>query len=255
MADDRHRLGYRLRYAWSNPGRIMPHVRRTLRDLRFRLTGRDHVSYYRQVMAADAAVDPRRAVGSASEARWLALGALQFDYLVAHGLRPDHDVLEIGCGNLRAGWRLIDHLEVGRYHGIDISPDILLAANRTLAERGLQAKEPRLSLVEDLRFTTLPDARFDVIHAHSVFSHCPPAVILECFDHVGRILRPDGWFDLTFNATQGREHHVLHEDYYYRPASLITAAERRGFDVEVLDDWAERHPQAKLRLRHAAPAP
>ena len=252
MADDRYRLTYRIRYAIRHPDRIRPFLRRAWRDLRFRLVGRrDHVSYYREVMRADVAASPKKAVGSVNEERWLALGKLQFDYLVEHGLRPEHDLLEIGCGNLRAGWRLIDYLESGRYAGIDISPDILLSANRTVVERGLQSSEPRLRLVDDLTFDWLPGARYDVIHAHSVFSHCPLEVIEECFAHVGRILRPNGWFDLTFNATAGKEHHVLREDYYYRPATLIELAKQHGLEATFQDDWEGRHKQSKLRLRHA----
>jgi SAM-dependent methyltransferase len=250
VADERYRLRYRIRYALRHPERIRPYLRRWLRDLRFRLSGaRDHVSYYRQVMRDDVAADPDRSVGSATRERWLALGELQFDYLVEHGLQPDHQVLEIGCGNLRAGWRLIRHLEPQHYWGVDISPDVLLAASRTVEHYGLQDAEPRLQLVDDLRFRWCPDERFDVIHAHSVFSHCPIEVVEECFAHVGRILRPDGWFDLTFNATSGREHHVLHEDYYYRPETLIRCAERQGLRAEVMTDWDPRHRQRKLRIR------
>ena len=36
---------------------------------------------------------------------------MQFDYLVKHGLRPADRILEIGCGNLRAGRLLIDYLD------------------------------------------------------------------------------------------------------------------------------------------------
>ncbi|MFP4634453.1 MAG: class I SAM-dependent methyltransferase [Nitriliruptoraceae bacterium] len=252
MADQRHRLSYRVRYALRHPERIRPFLRRSWRDLRFRLRGRrDHVSFYREVMRDDVAKSPELAVGSATHDRWLALGQLQYDYLVEHGLTATDDVLEIGCGNLRAGWRIIDHLEPGRYWGTDISPDVLLAANRTVQRYELQAKEPRLQLVDDLRFGWAPDQRFDLIHAHSVFSHCPLEVIEQCFAHVGRILRPDGRFDLTFNATAGREHHVLHEDYYYRPETLIALAGRYGLEARVMEDWAPRHKQAKLRVTHA----
>ena len=31
-------------------------------------------------------------------------------------------MLEIGCGNLRAGRLFIDYLDAGDYYGIDISP-------------------------------------------------------------------------------------------------------------------------------------
>lgn len=255
MADDRYRLTYRILYAVRNPDRIGPFLRRWWRDRRLALRHRDHVSYYREVMRHDVAENPDRAVGSRSRERWLAVGKMQFDHLVAHGLEPHHDVLEIGCGNLRAGWRLVTYLEPHRYVGIDISPDILLAANRTVEERDLQDDEPQLRLVDDLRFGWCPDDRFDLVHAHSVFSHCPMDVIEECFDHVGRILRPGGVFDFSFNETFDREHHVLREDHYYRAETLIAAAAERGFAAEVLRDWAPGHKQSRMRLTFAAEAP
>lgn len=254
MADERYRILYRLRYALRNPGRIRPFLRRWWRDRRIALRHRDHVSYYREVMRHDVAEHPDRAVGSRSRERWLAVGQMQFDHLVAHGLEPSHDVLEIGCGNLRAGWRLIAYLEHGRYVGIDISPDILLAANRTIEERSLQDREPQLRLVDDLRFGWCPDRRFDLVHAHSVFSHTPWEVIAECFAHVGRILRPGGVLDLSFNQTSGQEHQVLREDYYYRADSLIGLAERYGFSAELIEDWAPGHKQSRLRLTLPAEA-
>lgn len=249
MADERYRLGYRIRYALRNRDRVVPYLKRASRNLWLRLRYRDHTRFYREVVGRTAATDPDLAIGSASRDRWLALGQLQFDYLVDHGLEPHHRMLEIGCGNLRAGWRFIDHLEPGNYYGIDASPDILLAAQRTLVAQGLQDKLPYLVPVDDLTFAFLPTARFDVVHAHSVFSHTPIEIIEECFAHVGRVMAPDGFFDLTFNATSGREHHVVREDFYYRPETLIALAERHGFDAEVMEDWSPLHKHEKLRLR------
>lgn len=59
-----------------------------MRDAWLRLRYRDHIAYYRAVMASDAARSAEAAVG--------------------HGLRPHHRTLEIGCGNLRAGRLFID---------------------------------------------------------------------------------------------------------------------------------------------------
>jgi len=113
------------------------------------LRHRDHVSYYRAVMRSDAARGDESAVGSHTHESWLKVGQMQFDYLISHGLKPGMRMLEIGCGNLRAGRLFIEHLDAGGYYGIDISPDILLAAQRTLAEAGLQHKLPHLTLVQD----------------------------------------------------------------------------------------------------------
>ncbi|HEY9522526.1 MAG TPA: class I SAM-dependent methyltransferase [Thermopolyspora sp.] len=232
-----------------HPERISPHLRRLIRDTWLWLRSRDHVSYYRAVMKRDTARSPEAAVGSKSHRRWLALGKMQFDYLTRHGLRPEHRMLEIGCGNLRAGRLFIDYLEPGHYYGIDISPDILIAAQTTLVEYDLADRLPHLTPVRDLRFAFLPDRYFDVVHAHSVFSHSPLSVIDECLAHVGRIMKPDGWFDFTFDRTEGREHQVLREDFYYRAETLINLARKHRLNATFMDDWEQLpHKQSKIRV-------
>jgi SAM-dependent methyltransferase len=223
------------------------------RDLKFRLASRDHVAYYRAVMRSDVAKSPEGAVGSRSHERWLALGQMQADYLLEHGLKPEDRLLEIGCGNLRAGWRFIDYLDPGNYYGVDISPDILLAAQETLVRQGLCEKLPHLTLVGDLKLRFLPSDYFSVAHAHSVFSHSPIEVIDECLANVGRVLRPGGFFDFTFDRTEGPEHHVLREDFYYRTETLIALGEKHGFRARFMDDWEELpHGQSKIRVTRPA---
>lgn len=99
---NRASLAYKIRYAARNPDKIRSYLSRVARDLKFRVSSRNHIAYYRAVMKSDTARDPEAAVGSRSHERWLALGQMQFDYLLKHGLKPDDRILEIGCGNLRA---------------------------------------------------------------------------------------------------------------------------------------------------------
>ncbi len=209
----------------------------------------DHVSYYRAVMKSDTARSQERAVGSKTHESWLEIGQMQFDYLVQHGLQPGDRMLEIGCGNLRAGRLFIEYLDPGNYYGLDISPDILLAAQSTIEQFGLQPKLPHLTLVRDLKLEFLPTNQFTVVHAHSVFSHSPIEVIDECLAHVGRVMRRDGVFDFTFDRTEGAEHQVLREDFYYRTETLIALAGKHGLDAEFMDDWEELpHQQSKIRV-------
>jgi SAM-dependent methyltransferase len=256
LSRNRSRLGHKVRYALRHPQRVLPYLRRAGRDgwLRFRHRG-SHIAYYRAVMASDTARSPEAAVGGGpSHDRWLAIGQLQYDYLVRHGLKPQDRMLEIGCGNLRAGWRFIEHLEPGHYVGIDISPDILIEAKKTLVQYGLQDKMPYLTPVENLTLDFLPDAWFTVVHAHSVFSHSPLEVIDECLSHVGRVLAPGGFFDFTYDRTEGSEHQVLGEDFYYRTETLIRLAEKHGLVAGFMDDWERLpHGQSKLRVTHPAP--
>jgi SAM-dependent methyltransferase len=246
---DRSRLSFKIFYAIRHPGRVTAYVRRRGRDAWLRLNSPDHISYYRAVMASDASRSRDGAVGSHTRESWLEIGQLQFDYAISHGIKPDMAMLEIGCGNLRAGRLFVDYLDAGNYYGLDISPDILIAAQDTIAEFDLRAKLPRLTFVKDLRLGFLPDSTFDFVHAHSVFSHSPIEVIDECLAHVGRIMAPGGFFDFTFDRTDGAEHHVLHEDFYYRTETLIALAAKHGLDASLMADWeATGHAQSKIRV-------
>ena len=234
-----------------HPGRAWRYVRRAMRNHRLaRGAARtDHIAFYRRVMADDVATKTARgAVGTADEQAWLELGERQFRYLIDHGLRPDHRMLEIGCGNLRAGWWFIDYLGVGAYTGVDISSEILTAAGVTLTERNLHRKRPRLLWVDDMGFPGLPDAAFDVVHAHSVFSHSPAEVVEAAFAGVRRVIAPGGFFDFTYNeSADGRYWGALREDWFYPTVMLVEMAQRHGFTTVPMPDWM--HPQAKLRLR------
>ncbi|WP_406729172.1 class I SAM-dependent methyltransferase [Streptomyces sp. GD-15H] len=246
---NRSALTHKVGYALTHPARVVPYLRRATRDTWLRLKHTDHVSYYRAVMVSDTRRNPEAAVGSQTHERWLALGQMQFDYLIEHGLRPGHRMLDIGCGNLRGGWRFIDYLETGNYYGIDISPDILIAAKKTLVERGLQDKLPHLTLTGDLTLDFLPGDHFDVVQAHSVFSHSPLEVIEQCLAHVGRVLTDTGFFDFTFDRTEGTEHQVLREDFYYRTETLLHLARKHGLHGRFMGDWEKRpHGQSKIRV-------
>jgi SAM-dependent methyltransferase len=251
---DRSSLSFKIGYALKHPGKIAGYTKRRGRDAWLRMRSPDHVSYYRSVMRSDAARSRDGAVGSNTRESWLEIGKLQFDYAVSHGLKPDMRMLEIGCGNLRAGRLFIDYLEPGNYYGTDISPDILLAAQDTIAEQGIAARLPHLTLVTDLRLQFLPDASFDFVHAHSVFSHSPIEVIDECLAHVGRVMTTDGFFDFTFDRTEGTEHHVLREDFYYRTQTLIELAAKHGLEATFMDDWESTgHDQSKIRITRPLP--
>lgn len=139
-------------------------------------------------------------------------------------------------------------------YGIDISPDDLIEAKRTLVRYGLQDRMPCLTPVDDLTLDFLPDGWFTVVHAHSVFSHSPPEVIDECLAHVGRVLAPGGFFGFTFDRTEGAEHRVPREDFHHRTGTLVRLARRHGLEARFREDW-ERLPHRQSKLRVTLPQP
>lgn len=254
MARGRNRLAHKVRQALRRPGLVLPYLRRRLRNRRLRSRNADHVAFYRAVMADDVARrSARGAVGTPSEKRWLAIGRMQFEYLVAHGLEREHRLLEIGCGNLRAGWRFVRYLRPGHYTGVDISPDILLAAERTVVERGVQDRRPALYLVDGTGLDFLPAGFYDAVHAHSVFSHCPLDVVEASLRAAWRVMRPGGFFDFTYNESREGEWEFLREDFYFPTATLLALGERVGFEAKPMEDW--HYKQAKIRLTKPAQEP
>jgi SAM-dependent methyltransferase len=190
-----------------------------------------------------------RAIGSFSEDHWMETGKMQLDYLLRHGLKTTDHLLDIGCGNLRAGWRLIGYLDPGNYVGIDLSPEILLDAGHKVVQFDLREKRPYLYLVDGTDIEFLPDAYFDVVHAHSVFSHTPLPVFEAYVRTVARILKPNGYFDFTYIEGDVNSS-FLSEDFRYSTAQLLEAAVRNGLHGEQMADWD--YSQAKIRLRHPA---
>lgn len=53
---------------------------------------------------------------------WEEIGQLQLDFLRSRGLRSNHRIVDIGCGSLRAGVKLVAYLDPGNYYGTDINP-------------------------------------------------------------------------------------------------------------------------------------
>lgn len=208
-----------------------------------------------------AAGDPewhRKAVGGL----WDEVGRLQFGFLVEQGLRPDHDLLDIGCGSLRGGVHFVDYLEPGRYTGIDIDERLLVAGREELRRRGLEAKEPLLVQTDDFDLPSI-GRRFDYALAQSVFTHLPINDIMRCLLRVDQVLEPDGRFYATFFENPGGKHGldpVSHptadlpelisyfdrDPFHYDVETFRWMCEGTGLDVTNLGKWD--HPRDQRML-------
>ncbi len=61
---------------------------------------------------------------------WDELGKLQFEFMVAQGLRPHHVFLDVACGSLRGGRLFIPYLDRGNYLGLDKERGLIRAGLR-----------------------------------------------------------------------------------------------------------------------------
>ena len=130
------------------------------------------------------------------------------------GLRPDEDVLEIGCSVGRIALALADYLQPGRYTGTDIDRRAVAAClvNPKLATFRFEAQDV-FSLVYNPagrvqgREYVFPfgDGSFDVVFLTSVFTHMLPDDIAQYAKEIRRMLRPGGRLLCSVLAEEGRD--------------------------------------------------
>ncbi|MDE1932083.1 MAG: class I SAM-dependent methyltransferase, partial [Alphaproteobacteria bacterium] len=120
------------------------------------------------------------------------MGATQFHLLVTLGLREFHNVLDFGCGSLRAGRLLIPYLASGRYHGVE--PNVWLvedAIERQLGADLIALKRPQFHAFDDFRAERC-GVEFDFILAQSIFSHCGADLVATALRGIRPTLTPSG---------------------------------------------------------------
>ena len=102
-------------------------------------------------------------------------------------LQPGQDLLDVGCGPGTITLDLAELVAPGRVVGVDAAPEVLAQADELRRSRAVPNAEFRAG---DVYALDLPDASFDVVHAHQVLQHLsrPVAALVE----MRRVLRPGG---------------------------------------------------------------
>src|SRR6266851_320416 len=174
-----------------------------------------------------------------------AMQAICARYMAQITLPEGARVLEVGCGNGAATKLIMQHISPAQLVGIDPSPVFIDMAGATFAG------EPRVSFaIGDAVATGQADAFFDLVIAHTVYSHLanPEGALAEA----RRVLGPGGQlviFDGDFatltvalfdgdplqSAVGAVLRHMVHAPFLMRrlPA-LVTAA---GFNVQSVESY------------------
>ncbi|HVA06808.1 MAG TPA: class I SAM-dependent methyltransferase [Acidimicrobiales bacterium] len=121
------------------------------------------------------------------------------------GLRPEHHVLDVGCGVGRTARFLCDYLSAdARYEGFDIMEVLIEWCQAEITPRFPNFRfrfiplfnseylpDAALPSAAELRFP-YPDESFDFVFAHSVFTHLSTDASANYLQEIKRVLRPGG---------------------------------------------------------------
>jgi SAM-dependent methyltransferase len=207
---------------------------------------------------ANDGVSHRRAIGGL----WDPMGNLQQEFLIANGLGPSDRLLDVGCGSLRLGSKLVDYLAPGGYFGCDLAESLIDAGYQHELTDDQRARLPRTNLwtTDCFDFSPLP-APANFAMAQSLFSHLPPAFLRLCLWNLTRHMAPNGKFFATFflvddshpinepgthaipEGGQAVPTSALRDPYHYWIADLHHSARDLAWEVRVIGDW--KHPRGQ----------
>jgi SAM-dependent methyltransferase len=119
---------------------------------------------------------------------------------------PYHKVLDLGCGNGRTAFSLVDYLKDGYYEGVDISKEQV-----DFCKDNITSKYPNFNFTHidvfnsfynptGKPFSKLPfkDGTFDTIVLTSVFTHMLPADVEIYLSEIKRVVKPTGTIYITY---------------------------------------------------------
>jgi SAM-dependent methyltransferase len=194
-----------------------------------------------------------------------ASGAEFREFLAWHGLKPEHRILDVGCGLGRVAVALTSYLAAeGAYEGFDVMPVAIRWCQRiTAAHPNFRF---RLADVKSHRYRPggtgqasafafpYPDAAFDFVVLSSVFTHMLPADMTHYLDEIARVLKPGGRAAISYYLMTPERRAAADE----RRGALSFPHKRDGCWIELADEpeaavaYDEADVLAALAARHLA---
>lgn len=196
-------------------------------------------------LSVSAHSDKQHAMAQAIGGNFMPFGAVMRALLCSYGLKPEHSVVDIGCGSGRLAFGLKDYL-TGPLLGLDVVPALLNHA-RELTQR----PDWTFALNNAL---TIPqqDASVDFVTAFSLFTHLRHEQSYAYLRDAKRVLRPGG--KIVFSFLQFAV--PCHWDVFAANIANIDQFQHLNqfMSVDAIHAWAE-HLQLRVVAIHDGDKP
>lgn len=184
------------------------------------------------------------------------MGRLQFDFMVAQGLKPPDVLLDIGCGSLRGGVHFIAYLDAGNYLGMDKEQELIdLGVEHELGDDVSRARRPELVASDSFefeRFTKRPTFAL----AQSLFTHLTWEHVDLCLAKLHAFVPERCRFFATFlergpSAPANPRTDHDHSLFSYTRDEMRAFADAHDWRFRYIGDW--RHPRGQVIVEYVAP--
>lgn len=199
---------------------------------RYKLAGRSWVDFYADRLDAHSEM----ASGAPLKKSYAEKGKTHLDYLVAHGLEPEHKLLDFGCGVMRSGVYFAAYLQPNGYTGADISEHRLERGRALMREHGVPDGSYEAILLTGCELGELEGRQFDMVWANSVLTHMPEDDIATLFKAMRWHVKPGGRFFFTYSEADTAKRRGL-KDFWYPRETLRALCEAGGFQFEVIENY------------------
>lgn len=184
---------------------------------------------------------------------WEEIGQLQFDFLVAQGVKPEHTLLDIACGSLRGGVHFINYLFPGNYLGLDKEQELInRGIEHELGKKQEAEKKPEFVISDCFefgKFSKIPDYAI----AQSLFTHLTEEDIRLCLKNLKAFAgdKPLTFFATFFECETPQKGELetshSHAKFEYTRQQMEQFAKETGWNIEYIGDW--NHPRGQKMIK------
>jgi hypothetical protein len=152
---------------------------------------------YGQFYAADA----RRRIDAGDQHATLGVASVNRDEVTARaqrvlanfkqvGCRPEHVVVDYGCGSLWIGEAFMGYLQPGNYVGLDVSDVFFAEGLARLPADFVTQKRPSVQVVSDAVLREVGERKPHFIFSLAVMQHVPPEDLADYFRRIVSLAAP-----------------------------------------------------------------